>query len=190
MRVPISPNEKLIIELRVLAIGKNFDSLMYQFRVHRVMVSKFIPDLCNAIYQCLQIRSSVENWEKIANQTYKRWEFSIAFARADGKDITYFIHKEEPRFLHLNRILQFSVVGARWLWLPIYKCSLCEKCPNTELFLVRIFPHSEWIWRDTSYLSVFSPNSGKHGPEITPLAVKSVLAIRESTLTHYWKMLL
>ena len=39
--------------------------------------------------------------------------------------------------------------------------SLCEKCPNTELFLVRIFPHSEWIRRDTKYLSVFTPNAGK-----------------------------
>ena len=43
-----------------------------------------------------------------------------------------------------------------------------EKCPNTELFLVRIFPHSDWIWRDTSYLSEFSLNAGKNGPEITP----------------------
>ena len=27
-----------------------------------------------------------------------------------------------------------------------------EKCPNTEFFLVRIFPHSDWIRRDTEYL--------------------------------------
>ena len=41
------------------------------------------------------------------------------------------------------------------------------KCPNTGLFLVRIFPLSDWIRKDTSYLSVFSPNAGKYGPEIT-----------------------
>ena len=41
------------------------------------------------------------------------------------------------------------------------KSSQREKCPNTELFLVRIFPHSDWIRRDASYLSVFSPNAGK-----------------------------
>ena len=46
--------------------------------------------------------------------------------------------------------------------------TLCEMCPNTEFFLVRIFPHSDWIWRDTKYLSVFSPNAGKYGPEKTP----------------------
>ena len=31
-------------------------------------------------------------------------------------------------------------------------------------FLVPIFPHSDWIQRDTKYLSVFSANAGKHGP--------------------------
>ena len=47
--------------------------------------------------------------------------------------------------------------------------SLREKCPNTELFLVRVFLYSDWIRRFTrSYFwSVFSPNTGKYGPEIT-----------------------
>ena len=41
-------------------------------------------------------------------------------------------------------------------------------CPNTEFFLVRIFPHSDWIRRDKKYLSIFSPNAGKYRPEKTP----------------------
>ena len=45
--------------------------------------------------------------------------------------------------------------------------ALGEKHQNTELFLVRIFPHLDGIQRDTSYLSVFSPNTGKYGPGIT-----------------------
>ena len=44
---------------------------------------------------------------------------------------------------------------------------MCEKCPNTEFFLVCIFPHSDTIQRDT-YLAVFSPNAGKYGPGKTP----------------------
>ena len=55
--------------------------------------------------------------------------------------------------------------------LPSISLKLREKCPNTELFLVRIFLHSNWIRRFThiySDLLVFSPNSGKYGPEITP----------------------
>ena len=43
-----------------------------------------------------------------------------------------------------------------------------ENCPNTEFFLVHIFPHSSWIRRSTPYLFVFSPNVGKYGPEKTP----------------------
>ena len=46
--------------------------------------------------------------------------------------------------------------------------ALSEKCPNTEFFLIRIFLHLERIRRDTEYLSLFSPNAGKHGPEKTP----------------------
>ena len=34
-----------------------------------------------------------------------------------------------------------------------------------RVFLVLIFPHSNWIKRDTPFLSVFSPNAGIYGPE-------------------------
>ena len=33
------------------------------------------------------------------------------------------------------------------------------------VFGVRIFPYLYWIWGDTPYLSVFSPNKGKYEPE-------------------------
>ena len=52
------------------------------------------------------------------------------------------------------------------VWLKLCSFSSREKCPNTDfLFLVCIFLHSDWIRRDTEYLSVFSPNAGKYGPE-------------------------
>ena len=31
----------------------------------------------------------------------------------------------------------------------IFICSLCDKCPDTEFFLVRIFPYSDWIRENT-----------------------------------------
>ena len=49
----------------------------------------------------------------------------------------------------------------------LVKLSLGEKRPNTEFFLVRNFPHSDWIRIGTEYLAVFSPNVGKYGPENT-----------------------
>ena len=32
-------------------------------------------------------------------------------------------------------------------------------------FLVHIFPHSDWLMRDTEYLSAFSPKAGKYAKE-------------------------
>ena len=46
------------------------------------------------------------------------------------------------------------------------KTTLRKKNPYSELFwsvFFRMFPHSDWIRRDTEYLSVFSPNAGKCG---------------------------
>ena len=39
------------------------------------------------------------------------------------------------------------------------------KSVRIRIFSVRIFPHLDRNWRDTTYLSVFSPNVGKYGPE-------------------------
>ena len=46
--------------------------------------------------------------------------------------------------------------------------TLSKKCPYSEFFwsaFSRIFPHSHCIRRDIPYLSVFSPNAEKYGPE-------------------------
>ena len=47
---PISPEEKIAITLRFLATGVTFHSLIYQFRVHRVSMGKFVPEVCKVIY--------------------------------------------------------------------------------------------------------------------------------------------
>ena len=48
--------------------------------------------------------------------------------------------------------------------MKIMSLPLREKCPYS-VFLVRIFPNSDTVQRDTEYLSVFSPNAGKDGQE-------------------------
>ena len=57
-----------------------------------------------------------------------------------------------------------------------YKRVFCKKntCTGTAWrvskygdFSGPYFPHSDWIRRGTDYLSVFSPNEGKYGPEKT-----------------------
>ena len=44
-------------------------------------------------------------------------------------------------------------------WVTAWKVSVFG------VILVGIFPHLDWIRRDMEYLSVFSPNAGKYGPE-------------------------
>ena len=43
--------------------------------------------------------------------------------------------------------------------------TLREKNSRFGVIQVHIFHHSDWIRRDTQYLSVFSPNAGKYEPE-------------------------
>ena len=45
------------------------------------------------------------------------------------------------------------------------------------VILVRIFPHSNWIQRSIPYLSVFSPNAGKYGPEL--LRIQRLFTLRK-----------
>ena len=50
------------------------------------------------------------------------------------------------------------------LWMSwISKYYTAWKASVFGVILVRISPHSDWIRKDTPYLSVFSPNAGKHG---------------------------
>ena len=43
--------------------------------------------------------------------------------------------------------------------------STVQKVAVVGVFLVCIFPHSDWIWRDIEYVFVFSLNPEKYGPE-------------------------
>ena len=64
--------------------------------------------------------------------------------------------------------------------------ALREKFPNTELILVGIFPHSDWIRRDTPYLSVFSPNVGKYGPQLIPYLGTFHAVLHISTMENFY----
>ena len=58
-----------------------------------------------------------------------------------------------------NYFICVHIVNYQVCQVPYYQVSIFG------VFLVRIFPHSDGIRRDTEYLSVFSPNAGKCGPE-------------------------
>ena len=50
-----------------------------------------------------------------------------------------------------NRSLISNTPNKKNLFLNNQVYTLTEKCSNTELFLVRVFLHTEWIRRDTKY---------------------------------------
>ena len=55
----------------------------------------------------------------------------------------------------------------------------CLKSVPFGAFLVRIFPHLDWIRKDMEYLSVFRPNAEKCGPE--------KLRIGNFSCSAYWQ---
>ena len=53
-RTPIPAAERLTITLRYLATGETFESLMYQFRTHKITISQIMQEVCSVIYKVLQ----------------------------------------------------------------------------------------------------------------------------------------
>jgi len=93
MRKPISVEQKLAaITIRYLAIRESFESLMYQFRVHETTISKFIPEVCKAIFESLKdeflhLPTSKQEWLNIGKQTENRWQFSTASEQLTGSTL-------------------------------------------------------------------------------------------------------
>lgn len=114
MRKPIDPEVKLAITLRFLATGESYESLMYQFRVHSSTIAKFIPVVCQQIYDILKdeflhLPTTQEEWENIAFQTEQTWQFPNCIAAADGKHIAI-IHPKASGSEFFNYKGFFSIV--------------------------------------------------------------------------------
>ena len=114
LRKPISAEQKLAVTIRFLATGESFQSLMYQFRVHETTISKFIPEVCQAIFEIfkddyMQLPTTREKWLEIANQTQDRWQFPNCFGAADGKHIMI-MHPQDSGSDFYNYKGFFSIV--------------------------------------------------------------------------------
>ena len=74
MRLPIAPDEKLVVILRFFATGESYESLQYQFRIHRTTIGRFVPLICKAIYNCLKEKylkmlRTKDKWKSVADKT-------------------------------------------------------------------------------------------------------------------------
>ena len=65
MKDPLSPELKLAVTLRHLACGDSYPTLQFAFRVARLTINKFVPEVCNAIIS----PTSPEDWSEVEHPT-------------------------------------------------------------------------------------------------------------------------
>lgn len=92
-RAPLEPGLKLVITLRYLATGDSYRSLAYNFRVAHNTISTFIPEVCSAIYdeykeEVFSLPSTPDQWQQIADQFRRRWNFHHTCGAIDGKHVS------------------------------------------------------------------------------------------------------
>ena len=63
--------------------------------------------------------------------------------------LAYVMHMLCFRKKHMRKLNIWHMISD--VYFHLRKDSLRQKCPKTEFFLVRSFPHSDWIRRDTSH---------------------------------------
>lgn len=92
MRDSISAHDRLCLTLRFLASGASYKDLMYAFRISVSTISKFVPEVCRALYNVLKpeylsVPTSKCQWEKLADEFDSKWQFPHAVGAIDGKHI-------------------------------------------------------------------------------------------------------
>ncbi|XP_066916383.1 putative nuclease HARBI1 [Clytia hemisphaerica] len=92
LREPISAQERLVVTLRFLITGESYLSLHYQFRMSDSIISKFVPEVCDAIYKILgkeflRFPKEEEEWSTISDNYLNKWDFPNCFGALDGKHI-------------------------------------------------------------------------------------------------------
>lgn len=59
LRETVSSEERVAITLRYLATGESYRSLDFAYRVSYSLISKFVPEVCEAIYIALKVCQSL-----------------------------------------------------------------------------------------------------------------------------------
>ncbi|XP_031329240.1 protein ALP1-like [Photinus pyralis] len=94
MRECIPSRSKLEVTLRFLATGETYRSLMYTTRIHETTISRFIPEVCQAIVLklkpiYLKAPRTAEEWKKISQDFDQLWQFPHCVGALDGRHITF-----------------------------------------------------------------------------------------------------
>lgn len=92
MREAISPHERLSATLRFLATGRTYSDLKFTTIISQPSLSAIIPETCAAIYKCLgpkylKFPSTQHEWEEIAKEFERVWNFPHCVGAVDGKHV-------------------------------------------------------------------------------------------------------
>ncbi|KAK0154749.1 Protein ALP1-like [Merluccius polli] len=90
-RLSIPAAERLSICLRFLATGDSYRTIANSFRVGVTSVSRIVPDVVSAIWDCLVGEfmpvPTTEEWRSIAEGFEERWNFPLCCGAVDGKHV-------------------------------------------------------------------------------------------------------
>ena len=91
-RRPLEPGLKIAITLRYLVTGNSFQSMEFNLRSAHNTISKFLPEVCNAIVEeyageVFRTPTTTDGWLEIAKGFHDRWNFPHACGALDGKHV-------------------------------------------------------------------------------------------------------
>lgn len=92
MREPLEVGLKLAVTLRFLATGNSYATLQYSFRVEKSTISRFIPEVCNALIEVykkevLSCPKTEDGWKDVAKKFSSRWNYHNCLGAVDGKHV-------------------------------------------------------------------------------------------------------
>ena len=129
-RRPLTVGLKLAVTLRHLATGETYTSLQYSFRVGRSTITKFVPQVCDAIIAEYQEEAVVcpttpQDWMTKEAGFNNRWNVPRALGALDGKHIAI----RRPRrggsefynYKGFHSIVMLALVDAdyKFMWVDI-----------------------------------------------------------------------
>ncbi len=121
---------KLAITLRHMASGDSYKTLMYSFRVAHNTISKFVPEVCQAIIdeygdEVMAVPRTPADWKRISDKFSSRWNFHHCLGAIDGKHVALRCPKNSGsdywNYKHFHSIVLLALVDAdyKFIWVSV-----------------------------------------------------------------------
>ena len=102
------------------------------------------------LYVCCGREKKLNPWMQLEIlSVFRTFLQATNFKNFIRTSLAYVMHMLCFRKKHMRKLNIWHMISD--VYFHLRKDSLRQKCPKTEFFLVRSFPHSDWIRRDTSH---------------------------------------